>query len=244
MGWGEWAVPASVSVARSRSLRDRSSRVPAAMRRRGRSLQISLAIRRRVCRPLSSINHARLCSIASGGQGAPQRVSKHHEGPWSTANTWSGTSVRQYVAGRWSRSARHRRVRRRIWPATCSSPHCVCQNTRIKWQGPRRSAMWHSWSRMPGTAAWRAIAAQAGVYPLVRCDAAKGFAWLGQLGMPTGRGKLYGDPPWRRSTRPVDGEGDRRAHRGHRRSRRTQECSRARRAPDEVGAGLVEQPGR
>ena len=77
-GLGEWAVPASVSVARSRSLRGRSSRVPAAMRRRGRSLQISLAIRRRVCRPLSSINHARLCSIASGGQGAPQRVSKHH----------------------------------------------------------------------------------------------------------------------------------------------------------------------
>ena len=48
-----------------------------AMRRRGRSLHISFDIRRRVCRPLSSINHTAACSIASGGQGAPRPSSKH-----------------------------------------------------------------------------------------------------------------------------------------------------------------------
>ena len=40
----------------------------------------------------------------------------------------------------------------------------------------------------------REIGALARVDPLVRCDAAKGFACLGQLGKLTGRGKLSGDP--------------------------------------------------
>jgi hypothetical protein len=45
-------------------------------------------------------------------------------------------------------------------------------------------------------AIWLEIDARASVDPLVRCDAAKGFACLSQLGKPTGRGKLSGDPLW------------------------------------------------
>jgi hypothetical protein len=95
VAWGEWAVPASVSVARSRPVRGPSSRVPAAMRRRGRSLQISLAIRRRVCRPLSVSTTAGLAPSHPAARVCHNTPANVIQGSWSTANTWSATLVGQ-----------------------------------------------------------------------------------------------------------------------------------------------------
>ena len=73
----EAAVRPSVSAARSRFPRGPSSRGLSAMRRRGRSLQISFGVRRRGCRPLSSINHAGPAPSHTRSQGAPKPTSKH-----------------------------------------------------------------------------------------------------------------------------------------------------------------------
>jgi len=55
--WVQGPVRASLSAARNQNLLGPSSRVLSARRRRGRSLHISFAVRRRGYRPLSSINH-------------------------------------------------------------------------------------------------------------------------------------------------------------------------------------------
>lgn len=68
----EPAVRASLSAARSQFPRGPSSRVLSAMRRRGRSLHVSFGVRRRGCRPLSSINY---CASAPSHPGTRVRRS-------------------------------------------------------------------------------------------------------------------------------------------------------------------------
>ena len=82
--WREQPVRASVPTARSRSLPGLSSRALSAMRRRGRSLQISLGVRRRGRRPLSSINYTRSDPSHTATSVRRNRPANTNDGPCRT----------------------------------------------------------------------------------------------------------------------------------------------------------------
>jgi hypothetical protein len=90
---GRALTPASAWAARSRFPRGPSTPVPSAMRRRGRSLHISFALRRHVCRPPSSINHSWAAPSHPGTRVSRDRPANLGSPTWRTTAAKTGTTT-------------------------------------------------------------------------------------------------------------------------------------------------------